>query len=166
MQPTPAAEEVTLLGATELISQEKVSPDRVKDSQAKCPPLEDTLAPLGDTNGLGGDSSAPIGLEAKIHLLIKNTDPAQLALLEERLDNSASNILDDWCKVKKKKKNHKQNLPPLSHASTRSRVKADIGSPSKGAGRKNLNQILQEETRRNLADGSQRSIKDFSGSKN
>ena len=67
--------------------------------------------------------------------------------------------------VKKKKKNQKKTFPPLSPASTRSRVKADIGLIPKGAGRKNLNQLLQEETKRNLADGSQRTIKEFSGSK-
>ena len=101
-----------------------------------------------------GDSSTPKGIEAKLHLLIKNTDPTQLALWEDRLDNSASNSLDDWCMVKKKKKNQKKNFPPLSPASTRSMVKADIGSSPKGVGRKISNQILQEETRRNLADGS------------
>ena len=71
-------------------------------------PLEATLASLGSITGLGGASSAPKGLEAKLHLFINNTDSAQLALWEDRLDNSATDSLDDWYMVKKKKKNLKK----------------------------------------------------------
>ena len=128
-------------------------------------PLEATIVSSGAITSLGGASSTPKGLEAKLHLLINNTDLAQLTLWEDRLDNSVTDSLDDWCMVKKKKKNQKKNFRPLSPTSTRSRVKEDIGLSPKGAGRKNLNQLLQEETKRNLADGSQRTIKEFSGSK-
>ena len=83
--------------ASEMTSLEQESPTRVKVIQDK--------NPLGAITGPGGDSSAPTGIEEKLHLLIKNTDPAQLALWEDRLDNSASNSLDDWCVVQKKKKN-------------------------------------------------------------
>ena len=141
-----------------------------KESQEKIHSHEPTAAqaPLGSIPGKGGEPSPPKGLEAKLHLFIKNTDPDQIALWECRLDSSVMASLDEWCMVKKKKKNQKnQNnvLPPLSPASTRSRVKADVGIPPKGAGRKNSNQLLQEETKRNLVDGSQRTIKDFSRSK-
>ena len=70
-------------------------------------PLEATLDHLGVITSMEGVSFIPNGIEAKLHLLIKNTDPAQLALWEDRLDNSATDSLDDWCMVKKKKKNHK-----------------------------------------------------------
>ena len=92
--------------------------------------------------GKGGDPSIPKGLEAKLHLLIKKTNPDQITMCEDRLDNSDMASLDDWCMVKKKKKNHKNHknaFPPLSLASTRSRVKADVGLTPKGVGRKNLN---------------------------
>ena len=90
-QSSPAVEVAPLLGASEMISLEQESPTQVKVRQAK--------SPLGAITGSGGDSSAPIGIEEKLHLLIKNTDPAQLALWEDMLDNSASNSLDDWCVV-------------------------------------------------------------------
>ena len=60
-----------------------------------CLPLEDTLASSGVITSKGGDSSAPKGIEAKLHLLINNIDSAQLALWEDRLDNNATDSLDD-----------------------------------------------------------------------
>ena len=93
------------MGATELISPKQESPARAKDSQVMCPSLEDTLAPSRVITGTRGDSSAPIGIEAKLQLLIKNTNPAQLTLWEDSLDNSVLKSLDDWCMVQKRKKN-------------------------------------------------------------
>ena len=58
-------------------------------------PLVPTLAPSGVIPGKGGVPSVPKGLEAKLHLLIKNTDPDQIALWEDRLDNSVTASLDD-----------------------------------------------------------------------
>lgn len=57
-----------------------------------------------------------------------------------------------WTKVEKKKS---RDPSPVSPATTKSQVKSDVGVKPKIPGRKNLSQTIQEETRRNLADGSQ-----------
>ena len=60
--------------------------------------------------------------------------------------------------MKKRKNSCDPSL--ASPAMTRSRAKADVGAKSKKLGRKSLNQVMQEEARRNLVDGCQRTIND------
>ena len=95
------------MGDIELLRPGQESLTWVMESQVMSQPLEATIVSSGAITGLGGVSSVPKGLEAKLHLLINNADSSQLALWEDRLDNSATNSLDDWCMVKKKKKNLK-----------------------------------------------------------
>ena len=50
----------------------------------------------------------------------------------------------------------------VSPAMTKSKVKADVGVKPKTLSRKSLIQAIQQESRRNLANGSQRTIKECS----
>ena len=79
-QSSPVVEQAPPLVATEKLRSRQDSLARAKESQVMSQ-LEATLAPLGDITGKGGVSSAPKGIEAKLHLLINNTDPAQLTVI-------------------------------------------------------------------------------------
>ena len=129
-------------------------------------------------DGLTGDGSsqqrslvAPLtnfpaskGLGTKILELIKNSSPDQISQWGDWIDIYSQDSKNGQSLVKKKK-NQNRDHPPLSLVTTRSRVKADVEAKLKTPGRRTLNQTLQKETRKNLVDGSQRTIKEYSRSK-
>lgn len=68
----------------------------------------------------------------------------------------SDDIIGTMSQAKKKKNGRDPSL--ISLVVTRSKIKADVGSKGKSAGRPSSSQSRQEETRRNIADGTQRTI--------
>ena len=79
------------------------------------------------------------------------------------MDSCSQENKGNWIMVKK---NKSRDPSLVSLAVSRSRVKVDVGVKPKTLGKKSLSQAIQEEARRNLANGSHRTIKECSSKKN
>ena len=102
------------------------------------------------------DHFASFNLEEKILDMVRISSPSNISRIVEWLDENKGSYL----KVKKK---NSRDPSPVLPTMTRSHGKSYLGVKPKSVGRKHTSQVLQEETRRNLVDGSQRTILECSG---
>ena len=84
-----------------------------------------------------------------------------LARIDAWLDKGLDGEETPWTVVGyNKKKKNSRDPSPASPPSTRSKAKADLGHKPNPVGRKNKNEIRKEEARRNIMDGTQRTIQE------
>jgi hypothetical protein len=83
-----------------------------------------------------------------------------LAKIDAWLDKGLDGEETPWKEVRSKKKKSSRDPSPVSPPSTRSKAKADLGHKPNPVGRKNKNEIRKEEARRNIMDGTQRTIQE------
>jgi hypothetical protein len=83
-----------------------------------------------------------------------------LARIDAWLDKGLEGEENPWTEVRSRKKKNSRDPSPVSPPSTRSMAKADLGHKSNLVGRKNKNEIRKEEARRNIKDGTQRTIQE------
>lgn len=163
---SPSQKKETIVNQEEARKKEiqiPIRPQKVDHDPSFVPESQEVLKegdPLSQDSNTSPISKEPPILVNRILERLSASTLGQLARMEALFDKCNEDEDSPWSEIIRRKKKKNRDPSSASPASTRSRVKANLGRNTNAARRKNKTEIRKEEARINIMDGMQRTIQE------